>query len=102
MHELPCRICGSPIQVPAKYARATSAVHPDCLDFDRYWDECEKHDPIQPRMRPNTYFLIGLALAMLTSAVAITYGTNRPSSDLPSASLSISHHGHADGSHTGI
>ena len=102
MHELPCRLCGRPIQIPAKYARATSAVHPDCLDFYRYWDECEKTDPIQPRMRPNAYFLIGLALAMLTSAAAITYGTRRPSSDLPPTPVSVSHHGHADGSHTGI
>ena len=47
MKILPCRLCGRPIQVPAKYARATSAVHPDCLDFDRYWDECEKIDPIE-------------------------------------------------------
>ena len=48
MHVLPCRVCGSPIQIPAKYARATSAVHPDCLDFERYWDELEKTDPIDP------------------------------------------------------
>ena len=53
-------------------------------------------------MRPNTYFLVGLALAMLTSAAAIAYGTNRKSSDLPPTPVSLSHHGHADGSHTGI
>ena len=53
-------------------------------------------------MKPNTYFLVGLALAMLTSAVAISYGTRRPSSDLPPTPVSLSHHGHADGSHTGI
>ena len=85
MHVLPCRVCGRPIQVPAKYARARSAIHPHC----------------QP-MKPNTYFLIGLALAMLTSAVAIAYGTNRKSSDLPPTPVSLNHQGHADGSHTAI
>ena len=53
-------------------------------------------------MKPNTYFLIGLALAMLTSAVAISYGTNRKSSDLPPTPVSLNHQGYADGSHTGI
>ena len=105
MHVLPCRLCGSPIQIPAKYARATSADHPDGLDFDRYWDEYEKNRSDRnslPTMRPNAYFLIGLALAMLTSAAAIAYGTNRKTSDLPPTPVSLSHHGHADGSHTGI
>ena len=27
---LPCRVCGKPIDIPAKYARAKSAVHPEC------------------------------------------------------------------------
>ena len=102
MPVLPCRYCGGLIYVPAKYARAKTAAHPDCIDFDRYWDECEKHDPIQPRMRPNTYFLTGLALSILIAATAIAYGTRRPSSDLPPTPVSVSHHGHADGSHTGI
>ena len=53
-------------------------------------------------MKPNTYFLVGLALAMLTSAAAIAYGTNRKTSDLPPTPVSLGHHGHADGSHTGI
>ena len=87
MPVLPCRYCGGLIYVPAKYARAKTAAHPEC----------------KPQaMKPNTYFLVGLALAMLTSAAAIAYGTRRPSSDLPPAPVSVSHHGHADGSHTGI
>ena len=53
-------------------------------------------------MKPNPYFLVGLALAMLTSAAAISYGTRRKTSDLPPTPVSLSHHGHADGSHTGI
>ena len=36
--QLPCRVCGSLITIPPKYRRATTAVHPHCLDFDRYLD----------------------------------------------------------------
>ena len=36
---LPCRLCGAPIEIPAKYARAQSAVHPDCEAFDKYLTE---------------------------------------------------------------
>lgn len=28
---IPCKVCGEPIYIPAKYRRAKSARHPECI-----------------------------------------------------------------------